>query len=57
MHLQDVVNHLPNLGGKSACLKRARRDKLIEQGHYIDQQGQYLPEIFSWKWGDTRECG
>ncbi len=49
--VQDVVDNLPELGGKGAYLKQAMRDKLIEHKHYIDQHGQDLPDICNWKWG------
>ena len=48
--VQDVVDHLPELGSKGAYLKQQMQDKLIEHKHYIDKHGQDLPEIRNWKW-------
>jgi xylulose-5-phosphate/fructose-6-phosphate phosphoketolase len=47
------VDRLPHLGSKGDYLKQMMRDKLIEHKHYIDANGQDLPEICAWKWGDT----
>jgi xylulose-5-phosphate/fructose-6-phosphate phosphoketolase len=52
--VQDVVDHVPSLGGKGAYLKQAMRDKLIEHKIYIDQHGEDLSEIRNWKWGDAQ---
>ena len=52
--VQDVMDKLPHLGGKSAYLKQAMRDKLIEHKHYIDVHGEDLPEIRNWRWGASQ---
>jgi len=49
--VEDVVDKLPNLGGKGAYLKQSMRDKLIEHKQYIDEYGEDLPEFRNWKWG------
>jgi xylulose-5-phosphate/fructose-6-phosphate phosphoketolase len=49
--VQDVVDRLPQLGGKGAYLKQLVRDKLVEHKIYIDQYGEDLPEIRNWTWG------
>jgi len=51
--VQDVVDHLPDLGSAGTYLKQLMRDKLIEHKLYIDLHGEDLPEIRDWKWGDA----
>ena len=46
----DVIDRLPQLGTKGAYLKQRMQDRLIEHKQYIDQHGQDLPEICTWKW-------
>ena len=46
----DVVDRLPQLGGKAAYVKQAMRDKLIEHKQYISTYGEDMPEIRDWKW-------
>jgi xylulose-5-phosphate/fructose-6-phosphate phosphoketolase len=48
--VQDVVDHVPQLGTKGNYLKQLIRDKLIEHKIYIDRHGEDLPEIRNWKW-------
>lgn len=52
--VQDVVDRLLHLGSKGDYLKQMMQDKLIEHKHYIDKQGEDLPEIRNWKWGAAR---
>ena len=52
--VQDVVDRVPNLGGKGDHLKQMVRNKLVEHKLYIDQHGQDLPEIRNWKWGASK---
>ncbi len=46
----DVVDRLPQLLDRAAYVKQAMRDKLIEHRHYINENGEDLPEIRDWKW-------
>jgi xylulose-5-phosphate/fructose-6-phosphate phosphoketolase len=46
----DVVERLPQLGGRTAYLKQAMRDQLIEHRAYICEHGEDLPEIREWRW-------
>ena len=48
--VQDVVDRLPDLGSKGTYLKQMMQNKLIEHKHYIDKNGQDMPEIRNWKW-------
>lgn len=48
--VQDVVDRLPNLGAKGACLKQLMQDKLIEHKLFVYKHGQDMPEIRNWKW-------
>jgi len=51
----DVVDRLPQLGGKAAYAKQAVRDKLIEHKQFITRYGDDMPEIRNWRWkGATR---
>ena len=52
--VQDVVDRLPKLGANGAALKQMMQDKLLEHKKYIYRNGQDMPEIRNWKWGDSR---
>jgi xylulose-5-phosphate/fructose-6-phosphate phosphoketolase len=48
--VQNVIDLMPQLGGKGAYLKQMIEDKLIEHQLYIRKHGQDLPEIHNWTW-------
>jgi xylulose-5-phosphate/fructose-6-phosphate phosphoketolase len=50
--VQDAIDRLPQLGNKAAWLKQEMQDKLIEHKLYICRNGQDMPEIRNWKWGN-----
>jgi xylulose-5-phosphate/fructose-6-phosphate phosphoketolase len=52
--VQDVIDRLPHLGSRGAYLKQQMQDKLIEHKLYVDQNGEDLPEVLSWKWSNTK---
>jgi xylulose-5-phosphate/fructose-6-phosphate phosphoketolase len=51
--VRNAVARLPHLGSEGDYLKPSMRDKPIGHKLYLDQPGQDLPEIRSWKWGET----
>jgi xylulose-5-phosphate/fructose-6-phosphate phosphoketolase len=50
--VMDVIDRLPQTGDKGIYLKQQLKDKLIEHKQYIEKNGQDLPEIRNWKWGN-----
>jgi xylulose-5-phosphate/fructose-6-phosphate phosphoketolase len=52
--VMDTIERLPQTGDTGIYLKQQLKDKLIEYEQYIDQFGEDLPEIRSWKWGTTK---
>jgi len=48
----DVIDRLPQLGANAAYLKQALRDVLIEHKQYIKENGQDMPQVRNWRWGD-----
>ena len=50
--VQDVIERLPQLGDKCAYLQQEMQDKLIQHKQYIRKNGEDMPEIRNWKWGN-----
>jgi xylulose-5-phosphate/fructose-6-phosphate phosphoketolase len=49
--VMDTIDRVPQTGKKGLALKQQLQAKLIEHKQYIDKNGQDLPEIRNWKWG------
>jgi xylulose-5-phosphate/fructose-6-phosphate phosphoketolase len=49
--VMDVIDRVPQAGGKGATLRQQLQEKLVAHKHYIDRYGQDLPEIRNWRWG------
>jgi len=52
--VMDVIDRVPEAGEKGVYLKQQLKDKLIEHKHYIDRNGQDMPEIRDWRWKDVK---
>ncbi|KAM3099157.1 phosphoketolase [Phormidesmis sp. 146-35] len=57
---QDVIDRVPRLRSTGAHVKQIIRDKLIDHKHYINENGEDMPEVQNWNWGfyrnpETRE--
>jgi len=52
--VMDVIDRVPEVGEKGDYLKQRLKDKLIEHKHYIDRNGQDMPEIRDWRWKDVK---
>ena len=48
--VMDAIDRLPQTGSKGTYLKQKLQDKLIEHRHYINENGEDMPEIRNWKW-------
>lgn len=51
--VMDTIDRLPRTGDKGVELKHRLQEKLIEHKHYIDLNGEDMPEIRNWKWDPT----
>jgi xylulose-5-phosphate/fructose-6-phosphate phosphoketolase len=51
--VMDAIDRLPQTGSKGTYLKQKLQDKLIQHRHYININGEDMPEIRNWKWGET----
>lgn len=49
--VDDVIDRVPQLATRSAYVKQAMHDKLIEHKQYIAKYGEDMPEISEWQWG------
>ncbi len=52
--VMDTIDRLPQTGENGIALKQQLQAKLIEHKLYIDKNGQDLPEIRNWKWGNPK---
>lgn len=53
-HLVEmVIDRVPGLGTRAAYFKQRIRNKLIEHKHYVAEQGEDMPEIRGWQWGQA----
>src|SRR5262245_59901619 len=50
----DVIDRLPKLGARAVDFKQAIHNKLIDHKEYICQDGDDLPEIAGWRWGQAK---
>ena len=48
--VDDVIDRVPRLQNRSAHVKQALHNKLIEHKQYIREHGEDMPEIRNWKW-------
>jgi xylulose-5-phosphate/fructose-6-phosphate phosphoketolase len=48
----DALDRLPQLKDTTSYLRQEMQDKLIEHKRYICANGQDMPEIRNWKWGE-----
>jgi len=49
----NAIDRLPNMAEKGEALKRMLEEKLLEHKRYIVKFGEDMPEIRSWKWGES----
>jgi xylulose-5-phosphate/fructose-6-phosphate phosphoketolase len=48
----DVIDRLPGLISSTAYVKQVLHDKVPGHKACIGKHGEYMPEIFNWKWQD-----
>jgi xylulose-5-phosphate/fructose-6-phosphate phosphoketolase len=48
--VMDTVDRVPQTGAKGIALKKRLEAKLVEHKHYIDSNGEDMPEIRNWRW-------
>jgi len=49
--VSDVIDRVPKLQSRAAYAKQAIRDKLIDHKQHICRNGDDMPEITGWRWG------
>jgi xylulose-5-phosphate/fructose-6-phosphate phosphoketolase len=52
--VMDTIDRLPQVGDRGIYLKQQLKDKLIDHKQYIRKNGQDLPEIRNWQWGQRK---
>jgi len=50
----DVIDRVPQTGGKGVYLKQPLMDKLIEHRQYIERHSEDLTEFRKCKWGNLQ---
>ncbi len=48
----DALDRTPQIRHRSAYIKQAMRNKMIEHKQYVREYGEDMPEIRNWKWAD-----
>ena len=51
--VMDVIDRVPSLGSKAACLKQSMQDNLIRHRQYVREHGDDLPEVRDWVWSSN----
>ncbi len=51
--VRDVIDRLPQLAGRGDGLRQLMADRLVAHKIHIDAQGEDLPEIRNWVWGEA----
>lgn len=51
--VMDVIDRCPQVGDRGTALKQLSREKLVEHKKYINANGQDLPEVRNWRWGQS----
>ena len=51
--VMDVIERCPQVGDRGTALTQLLRDKLVEHKKYINANGQDLPEVRNWRWGQS----
>jgi xylulose-5-phosphate/fructose-6-phosphate phosphoketolase len=53
--VMDAADRVPQLAYRTAHLKQAMRDRLIEHRAHITRHGKDMPMIRDWRWGQNEE--